>query len=280
MEGFSLLNPGNDPQDLDFVFEVVAHEMAHQWWGLQVTPASVEGAALLTESLAWYSAFRIVEKAYGTEYLRRLLDQMRNSPYIIPQRATAPLLRATGQYLGYRKGPFAIYTLSEYIGENQVNKALKRLVEVHGSGEPPLTTSLDLYRELKSVTPDSLQYLLHDLFEDNTFWELEIEQATAEQNKTGSWQVTLEVQARKFTVDETGVETELPMDDWVEIGIFGPADKGGETGKPLYTEKHRITTKKQTITVPIPSQPTRAGIDPFHLLDKEGNKNVIEVKNL
>ncbi len=46
-EGFSLLNPGNGPQELDIVFAVVAHGVARGWWGMQVVPADVEGAGLL-----------------------------------------------------------------------------------------------------------------------------------------------------------------------------------------------------------------------------------------
>ena len=91
------------------------------------------------------------------------------------------MLRALDPYLAYRKGPFALYALSEYIGEERVNGALRRLLETHRPEEAPLATTLDLYRELQAVTPDSLQSLLHDLFEVNTFWELETERATAEQ---------------------------------------------------------------------------------------------------
>ena len=35
VEGFSLLNPDEDPRDIDLPFAVVAHEVAHQWWGAQ-----------------------------------------------------------------------------------------------------------------------------------------------------------------------------------------------------------------------------------------------------
>src|SRR6185295_4129373 len=114
----------------------------------------------------------------------------------------------------------------------------------HGSGVPPLPTSLDLYRELQAVTPDSYQYLLHDLFEKNTFWELETQRATAQQTEAGAWQVTLDVRARKIVVDEAGVETEVPMDDWLEVGVF---DAG-----QLYLQMHRIRSGKKTITVTVP----------------------------
>ena len=164
--------------------------------------------------------------------------------------------------MSYRKGPFALYALSEYIGEAQVNGALRRLLETHRRAEAPLATTRDLYRELQAVTPDSLKYLLHDLFEVNTFWDLEAEQVTAEPGDDGSWRVMLNVRARKMVVDEAGVETEVPMNDSVEIGIFD--DKG--LNEPIYLHKHPISAGKQTITVTVPRKPTRAGIDPNSLL--------------
>ena len=277
-EGFSLLNPESGPQGLDLPFYVVAHEAAHQWWGSGLA-ARVEGAGLLSESLASYAGYQVVEKTYGHEHLRRLLGRLRMTDDIPHSRAAVPLLRAADSYAAYRKGPFAMYTLSEYIGEERVNKALRRLLAKHRSGAPPLLTSLDLYRELQAVTPDSLQYLLHDLFEANTFWELETEGATAEETDAGAWQVTLDVRARKVVVDEAGVETEVPMDDWVEIGVFAPAEEGKDSGEPLYVQMHRIRPGEQTITVTVPRKPARAGIDPDNLLiDLETDDNIRSVK--
>src|SRR5258705_7352820 len=37
------------PDDIDFVFYVVGHEMAHQWWAHQVVGANMQGATLLSE---------------------------------------------------------------------------------------------------------------------------------------------------------------------------------------------------------------------------------------
>ena len=70
----------------------------------------------------------------------------------------------------------------------------------------------------------------------NAFWELEAEQVTAEPRDDGSWQVVLNVRARKTVVDESGVETEVPMNDSVEIGVFD--DKG--LNEPIYLQKHAI----------------------------------------
>jgi hypothetical protein len=272
-EGFSLLNPGNGPLELDSVFAVIAHGVARGWWGMQVVPADVEGAGLLTISLETYSAMRVVEETLGVEHLRRYLLSLREGFGPPPKRAAPPLLRATDSYAYARRGPFALYALSQYIGKDRVDDALRSLLKQHGSGVPPLPTSLDLYRELQAVTPDSYQSLLRDLFEQNTFWEFETEQATAQQTTAGTWQVTLDVRARKVVVDETGVEAEAPMDDWIEVGVF--YDKGEPS-----LQKHRIGSGKQTITVTVPQQPNSAGLDPRHLLSElgEADKNIKAVK--
>jgi hypothetical protein len=273
-ESFSLLNPDADARNIDLPFAVAAHEVAHQWWGNTLVPAEVEGAGVLTETLAWYSAMGVVEQAYGPEHLRRLLDMMREV-YVTPRAmANVPLLRATDRFLAYRKGPFAMYALREYIGAEQVNGALRRLIERHGSGAPPLPTSLDLYRELQAITPAELRPLLADLFEANTYWQLTAERATAAPTGTGAWHVTVDVHARKVVVDTAGVETERPMDDVIEVGVFGPAE-AGRADKPLYLRTHRLRSGAQRIMVTVPRRPTRAGIDPRRLLiEVRGEDNV------
>ena len=94
--------------------------------------------------------------------------------------------------------------------------------------------------------------------------------------------MTLNVRARKVVVDEAGVETEVPVDDWVEVGVFAPAGEGEESGEPLYAQKHRIRTGTQTITVTVPRKPDRAGIDPYHLMidwETDDNVRTVKVKN-
>lgn len=273
----SLFDPDHDERRIDLLFGVVAHEVAHQF---QPALASVEGGALLSESFAWYAALGVIEKEHGTEHLARFLDFMRRD-YLDPRsRADVPLLRATDRFLAYRKGPFAMYALREYVGQDSVDLAWRRLIAQHASLEPPFATSLDLYRELQLVTPDSLQYLLVDLLERNTFWEMRTRQATAEQTPAGEWQVTLDVDARKVAVDTEGAETNMPMNDLVEIGVFAPAEAGESRGKPLYLAMHRVRTGPQTITVTVPEQPACAGIDPRHLLiDVEPDDNLVDIKN-
>jgi hypothetical protein len=270
-EVFSLMNSGSGSQSADIVFAVTAHGVARGWWGMQVAPADVEGAGLLEVGLETYSGMRVVEETLGAEHLRRYLHLMRLTPR---PSAAPPLLRATESFAFSRKGPLALYAMREYIGKERVDEALRRLFEKYHSGTPPLPTSRDLYRELQAVTPESLQYLLHDLFEKNTFWHLETVRSTAEQTGAGAWQVLLDVRARKVVVDEVGGETEVPMDDWIEIGVFG------ESERDPYVQQHRVHSGTQTIALTVPRKPDHAGIDPRHLLSDLGetDDNIKAVK--
>src|SRR5687768_3059308 len=197
---------------------------------------------------------QLVKKTKGREALRRFMSFMREPNPWPPIRTGLPLLRAMDPWANYRKGPYAMHALSEYVGEARVNAALRALVEKKASS---LATTLDMYRELQAVTPDSLKPLLHDLFEVNTFWTFDTKQASAVQTEAGAWEVTFEVEARKIVADSAGAETEMPMTEAVEIGIFAPAQPGEILGKLLYVQKHRVRSGAQTITVTVPERPDR-----------------------
>jgi len=264
-EGFALFDASRDERGVDFASAIVAHELAHQWWGGQLTPAPVEGVTLLVESLAWYSALGVVEHARGPQELERLVALMREAWR--PPRAPSdpPLLRASGWFLGYRKGPLAMYALREYVGAGPVNVALRQLLAAHPAGVPPLPTTRDLYGELAAVTPDSLRSLLHDLFAANTLWELATDSVRAEPAPGGATRLTLAVRARKLVVDTTGAVREVPMHDLIEIGAFGD-DSSGERGSSLYRRLHRVRSGTQRITITVPGVVTSAGVDPRSLL--------------
>ena len=272
-EGFFLLDPQGD--GFDAIFEVVAHEVGHQWWGMQLKAAFAEGAGVISEGLATYSAMQLVKNVKDREALRRYMSFLRQPNPWPPMRTGLPLLRAVDPWANYRKGPYAMHALAEYVGEDRVNSALRTLVEKNVSS---LATTLDLYRELQAVTPDSLKPLLHDLFEVNTFWTFDTKQATAVQTDAGTWEVTFEVEANKVVADSTGRETELPVTEWIEIGVFAAARPGEILGRPLYVQKHRIYSGTQTITVMVRERPARGGIDPYNLLDWEEGDNIERIE--
>jgi ABC-2 type transport system permease protein len=167
-----------------------------------------------------------------------------------------------------------MYALREYLSEDVVNGALRRLFDRFKTGEPPLPTSRDLLSELVAATPDSLRPFLGDLFERNTWWEAKTTNVSASPVGKDQWRVTLDVLARKVVVDTTGAETEVPMNDLVEVGVYG-AGGTSSRGVELYRALHRVKGGTQRITVLVRSKPVAAGVDPRNLLiDADPSDNI------
>jgi hypothetical protein len=191
-----------------------------------------------------------------------------------------PLLDVEAQpHIFYGKGAVVMYTLREHIGADAVNTAVRRYFEKYSAPGSPRPTSRDLYAELRAVTPDSLHSLLRDLFEEITLWDVRADEARVEPVGDGSYRVTLAIEAKKVRSDSIGNETEVPMNDLVEIGVFVPGGEGAGPGEALYLERHRIRSGKQTIPVTVPRAPASAGIDPYgKLIQRNVNDNRVDVQ--
>jgi hypothetical protein len=266
------------PGQIDQTFYGTAHETAHSWWGGQARPAHVKGRGFVSESLANYSAMMVTEKAFGPEVARRAYGFQMDRYFTARSNFAreVPLISVEDQpYIYYAKGAVAMYALRDYIGEERVNTALRRYLEKYRGKGPPYPTALDLLAELRAVTPDSLQYLLTDLLETVTLWDVKTERAVVEKTPAGEYLVTLDVVAKKMRADSVGHATEVPMDDVVEIGVFAQG-KTIESAPPLYLKRHRIKSGKQTIRITVAREPARAGIDPYRkLIDRDGADNVV-----
>jgi ABC-2 type transport system permease protein len=261
----------NKPDDIDFVFYVVAHEMGHQWWAHQVIGANMEGATLLSETMAQYSALMVMEKEYGRDTMRKFLKYEMDN-YLRSRGAERlkerPLLtvEANQGYVHYRKGSVVLYYLKEMIGEEAVNRALRKVVQQYAYAQPPYPTSHALVDALQEQTPPDLQYLIRDLFEDITIFSNRTLDATARPRADGKYDVNIKVEAHKYKADPKGTETEVPINDYIDIGAFAKPAKGKKYGDTLYRERMHITRKESTFTFVTASLPEKAGIDPFAML--------------
>jgi aminopeptidase N len=259
------------PDDIDMVYYVVAHEMAHQWWAHQVIGANMQGATMLSETLAQYSALMVMEKEYGRDTMRRFLEyEMDNylrsrGRELLKER---PLERVEAQqgYIHYRKGSVVMYYLKEMIGEDAVNRALRKVLGQYGYAPPPYPTSYALVDALRGETPPNLQYLMKDLFEQITEFSNRTLGAQAKKRPDGTYLVNIDVDARKFTADEKGNETEVPVDDWIEIGAFAKPPKGQKYGKVLHRERIHMKSGRASYQFVTAEEPDKAGIDPFLML--------------
>jgi len=271
------------PDDIDFVFYVVGHEMAHQWWAHQVVGANMQGATLLSETLAQYSALMTMEKEYGRDAMRKFMQYEMDN--YLRSRGTEllkerPLLRveASQGYIHYRKGSVVMYYLREMIGEDAVNRALRKVLVQYGYKNPPYPTSYALMDALKEQTPPELQYLLQDLFYNITLFSNRALTATAHKRNDGKYDVSVDVESRKYKADEKGNEAEVPVSDWIEIGALAAPEKGKKYGNVLHRERVLMTTARNHYQFVTDTLPDKAGIDPLLLLvDRVPDDNLAKV---
>ncbi len=260
-----------NPDDIDMVFYVVAHEMAHQWWAHQVVGANMQGATMLSETQAQYSALMVMEHEYGRDQMRKFLKYEMDSYLRSRGRELLkeePLMKVESEqgYIHYRKGSVVMYYLKEMIGEEPINRALRSLLARYGYAPPPYPTSYALVDAFSRETPAQYAYLRKDLFEDITLFSNRAIAATAHKRADGKYDVTLAVEARKFKADASGNERETPVHDWIEIGAFAKPAKGRKYGDTLWRQRMLMNSGRATYTFTVDRAPDKAGIDPFLLL--------------
>lgn len=272
-----------DKEAIDYVFYVTAHEMAHQWWGHQVTAANVQGASMLVESLAQYSALMVMEKEYGRHQMRRFLRyeldrylSSRGSELI----EELPLYRVENQdYIHYRKGSLVFYRLRDEIGEEALNRALKRFLQDKGYQESPFTTSRELLDYIRAEAPADKHALIADLFEKIVFYDNRVLDAKAVKRPDGQWDVTMRLHLAKREADGHGKESPRAYDEAVEIGIFARADGAKESEeRVLLLDKRVLQGEKPVVTVTVKEKPFDVGVDPYNkMIDRVPRDNRKEV---
>jgi len=281
-EAIGFIADNRDPEDIDYVFYVTAHEVAHQWWAHQVMGADVQGSTLLSETLSQYSALMVMEREYGKDRMRRFLKYELDS-YLRGRggedREELPLYRVENQgYIHYRKGSLAMYALKDYVGEETVNRALARLVKETAYRSDPYPTSRDFLRILREEVGPEHQQLVTDLFEKIVLYDLKVADHKVERLPDGRWKVTLTLDTRKLEADGKGMETPVPLDQMIDIGIFAsdPREVEFTSGDVLYLEKHRIDRTDPVIEVIVDRPPAAVGVDPYNkLIDRNGDDNLV-----
>jgi ABC-2 type transport system permease protein len=280
--------------DVDLTYFVTAHELGHQWWAHQLIGAQVQGSNMMSETLAQYSAYMVMQQKYGKDYmhkvLRHFLDRyLRGRAGEVRHEPPLSLVQRES-YVWYEKGGQIMYTLADYIGEDKVDLALQNFLmqwryanannqvdsadNSHSADEPYPDTRM-LVAALMAQTPPEYRYMVDDGFNRIVLYDNKAISAVSEKTSDGKYKVTLSVQARKVQADGNGAESPMPLADYIDIGVFtGKKDEE----KPLYMKKEKLTQEHQTFTVVVDQQPTRAGIDPYNkLIDRIADDNMIDV---
>ncbi|MEO1652948.1 MAG: M1 family aminopeptidase, partial [Bacteroidota bacterium] len=261
-------------------------ELAHQWWGHQVTPNYTRGSNLISESLAEYTALVLAERKYGRDNMQRLLRQELDSYLSGRSRENKKentFINCNRAYQWYYKGSLILYGLRDFIGDAQMNKAIRAFREEFAlKEEPPYAGSNDLYRHFQKVVPDSLKYYLEDTWTKLTLYENKLEEAKVVKTKDNKYEVTLKLNTQKLYADSLGMETKAKYPgDYIEVGIFAPEttnEQGRKVTNPIYIKKHKLAPGQHTLKILVDKEPKKAGIDPYNkLIDRRPDDNILNV---
>lgn len=276
-EGYGFIAKFDDTK-VEYVFRVTAHEVGHQWWAHQVIGAYVEGQFILTETMAQYSALIVIKKEYDQKkidnYIKIKMDEYLRGRGR-EREEEVPLIRSNidVSYVNYEKSIVVMNALQDYIGEDNLNRALQKFIQQYAYQEPPYVTADEFLRYLRKATPSDLQYIITDLFETITLYENRALQVTYQKMANGQYLVKLKFEARKFRADGMGRETSIEMNDSITFGIFGPENE------VLYRGKHWVRSGESELRFVVDTIPKKAGIDPhYYLIDKNTQDNIIDVR--
>lgn len=274
-EGLGFILNLEGESDNNIIDAVIAHEIGHQWWGQQVIGANVQGASMLSESFAEYSALMVMKSSLDDQnrmkqflkynfdrYFKGRSDETRNE---------IPLYKVENQsYIHYSKGSLVLYSLQEYIGEEKVNTTLKNFLEDYKYKEPPYPTTLDFLKYLEPEVPDSLKYIITDWFKEVTLYDYQLNTASYKKLKNGQYELSLVIEAHKTKMDSLGKVTEVRLSDWVDVGIYSDT----EEKSMLYSERVFFKDRFIYLTFDLDSVPKKVVVDPKRLsLERETLNN-------
>lgn len=311
-------DPGeaDDIRRVDFASYVTMHEIGHQWFAHQIVPADTRGFNVLSEGLTENAAVTAYERLYGWQKTKRLIEWRAVQNYLgrrVLDPSPEPPLALAGnqQYLVYDKASWVFWGLKHYIGDDNMQSAIRAFLEEYGTQGPPYPTTAELVSYLRDAAGPDYQQLVTDYWDRITFWKLSFgdEDITVVPTDEGTYSVTFPIKVDKLVASEetgkersvtghdreepepetlevaedgsSGKEEEEPfvpedLDEWIEVGFY--TQDPGKTlgGEWMALERIKVTELETVQTITVPEYPTHIVLDPRRLLievDVEDNES-------
>ena len=171
-----------------------------------------------------------------------------------------------------------MYRLKDELGADRVNAALRRYLDRFKFKPAPYPRSLDLIAEFRKGATPAENQLITDLLEKITLYDIKTKAATVRKLPDGRYETTLTVEAHKYYADGKGVETEAPLAERIDYGVFTAMP-----GRGLFAAKNVLALQRVSVHVVVQqiklvtkAKPSFAGADPYNILiDRNSDDNVI-----
>jgi len=219
-----------ESQKVFFSDLMVAHEVAHQWWGNAVITSAYQDEWLM-EALSNYSALLWLEKKSGTHAMEMVLDDYRSrlmtkfggpdkeartvesaGPIVWGVRLDSSGVPDAWRSITYEKGAWIMHMLRRRMGDDRF---LKMLAELRKRYDTRSVTIQDFQKLAEEFVPHSPSDTTETFF-DNWIYATGIP-ALKLQSSIHGMKVT-------GTIEQSGVDTDFSVDVPVEVQFAkGPA---------------------------------------------------------
>jgi hypothetical protein len=216
------------PREQVFFSDLIeAHEVAHQWWGDVVMPASYQDE-WLSEGLANYSALMYLEKKRGVKAMEDVLEGYRDS--LLKKDASGAAIESAGpitwgfrlesagspaawQDITYYKGAWILHMLRRRLGDDRFLKMLAELRRRYDSRAVSTEQFLALVKEFSPPRAAGSKTFNAGAFFDNWVYSTGVPALKLAYTATGL------APAVKIsgTIEQSGVEDDFSMEAPVEI---------------------------------------------------------------
>jgi len=210
-----------EKEDGQYIHLIVAELLARQWVLASLKVADVQGAQLLTESIARYYAFRFMDDVWGPDQTSKWLDQayddyekgggeegIEEKPLLLVDKAP---------YLSRHKGGLALYALARRVGAKAFDRWLAAWI-AQASQRKEFLVAADFFEALNSFLPADLHSFARDWMGKRIRYSLSLADIQAENP-----QFALTIQAAKQEYDsENGTRT-TPFSASLEVGFMDDA---------------------------------------------------------
>ena len=242
---------------LDYSSEdLVAHELAHQWWGDLVTCRDWSHA-WLNEGFATYSEALFKEHDMGRD--EAVYYQMHDLELYLEEdkeRYRRPIVSKTyldpGELFDrhlYEKGALVLHALRHYLGDDSFQKGLKTYAEKY---REKIVETNDFRRTLEDVTGRDLE----------GFFDQWVYHSGLPEFKVGyDWDDNAMI--AKLTVSQT-----QPTDSDTPAVFQTPADVSFTMSKGVVTKKISIDQRDQVFFFSLPEKPRDVEFDPGNWIPK------------
>ena len=230
---------------------LIAHEIAHQWFGNMVTETHWPHL-WLSEGFATYLTHLYLEKKYGIDSLKKRMDSDRHTILEFGRRKSTPVVDSTvNNYMdllnvnSYQKGSWVLHMLRSFVGDSSFWKGIQ--------------TFYLRFRE-KNASTDDFRKVMEDVSGHNLrqFFKQWLH-TPGNPQLTNSWKYDASLKSLSISIRQQ------------QKNIFQfPITIRVHSKDGVFTKSFFITQKETILAFPSSSNPTQVVIDPDVQLLFEG----------